>query len=294
MKHRIAVIAEAGVAHAGKIERALRLVQVAKDAGCWGVKFQIYDPKLLEHPKTRRPMGGMPFATSALETLTKWRLTDDGYAETRKLARKLGIKWGASVFDVPSVTTLAKLNPDFVKFPCGAPDEVVETSMDTHALYHCMLFGSYTPNAIPDYESHIGIRMACVPKYPCDVWDYFPMNTVPEGISDHTGRWQSAYTWRTLGIEYAEVHIALSNDDPDANVSLMGEDIAAYVHALNEKVESCPNPKGRYWTALRKISRGAKIEPWVDAAPLRDVTAKRLCLKCPAYARKDYRKGETL
>ena len=45
--HRVLIIAEAGVNHDGNIEQALRLVDVAADAGADLVKFQTFDANAL-------------------------------------------------------------------------------------------------------------------------------------------------------------------------------------------------------------------------------------------------------
>lgn len=288
------IIAEIGVSHGGSVELAKRLIKIAAGCGCWGVKFQHYKPELLERPTTYRSIGGFPRKTNALHTLKKWQFTVEQLAETRKFAKENHIKWGASVFDVPSVKELVELRPDFAKLPCGAPAEVEQAVCDEPGLYRALKFMSYTPGSIPSAAGCAGIRLMCVPRYPCRVEDYFPQNEMPDGVSDHTADRHSAAMWRALKLEWVEAHIAMNSTDPDANVSLLPLDLMAYVKILNEPIEKPATPKQRYWAALRKLKRGEKIVPWVDAAPLRDVSAKVLRLKCPEYAYRNCKKGDAL
>jgi hypothetical protein len=171
---------------------------------------------------------------------------------------------------------------------------VREAVLNEPGLYNTNLICSYTPGRIPDETGVEGIRLVCVPKYPCHVEDYFPQNAKPDGVSDHTADRHSAAMWRALGFVWVEAHIALKSTDPDANVSLLPLDLAAYVQILNQPIEKRPEPKQRYWAALRGLRRGEKIVPWVDAAPLRDVFAKTLRMRCPEYAYKNTRKGDAL
>lgn len=287
------VIAELGCSHSGSVERAIVMMQAAKDAGCWGVKFQRYHPNLLEHSGMSRQVGGMKDETLAIETLAKWALTMDEFVRVRGIAKEMDLKWGCTPFDGPSVSDVASLSPDFVKIYCGCPQEIVLMMLGDNRLSNAYKFESFAPQDMP--KKHYGVRLVCVPIYPCEVSDYFPMPVISEGVSDHTGDYNSAKLWRNLGFEWAEVHMAIEPTDPDFASGLRPEQLKKYVDIFKVEKRVVPSISiERYWAAVRDIKMGTKIEPWVDAAPLRGVTGENLKRACPAYARKDYRKGEPL
>lgn len=101
------VISEIGLNHNGEVDLALRLIDVAVEAGCQAVKFQKRTPEIStpEHMKSmvrETPWGTMTY-------LDYRRRVEFGEAEYRHIAaycQARGIDWFASPWDEPSVDFL--------------------------------------------------------------------------------------------------------------------------------------------------------------------------------------------
>src|SRR3990167_10942901 len=75
------IIAEIGVNHEGRLEKALELIYLAHDAGVGIVKFQSYTPK--------RFVAGNDVAR--IERVTRFSLSEENHMELSALCKKLGI-----------------------------------------------------------------------------------------------------------------------------------------------------------------------------------------------------------
>ena len=75
------IIAEIGVNHEGRLEKALELIYLAHDAGVGIVKFQSYTPK--------RFVAGNDVAR--IERVTRFSLSEENHMELAALCKKLGI-----------------------------------------------------------------------------------------------------------------------------------------------------------------------------------------------------------
>lgn len=210
------VIAEIGVNHMGSRSLAERLVHIASAAGCWGVKFQFYIPELLDARK------------SVQANLREWVLPIAAFRELRSVTAGLGLAFGASCFDNPSVGLLESLEPDFQKTACGQ-------AWPGMRRLPCLQIQSYLHTDTPDP----GITpLVCVPKYPCSPFDYLPIPRWAMGISDHVGN-GTGFPEGARGLEYAEVHVMNldSQTPPDVAVSLSADELKRYVRIANEPVD---------------------------------------------------------
>lgn len=111
------VVAEIGINHNGSLETALALMRVAKESGADAVKFQkrtvelVYTPEELAAPRESvfgRTNGdlkrGLEFGVAEYDQIS---------AE----AKRLGLDWSASPWDVPSVHFLAQMGVPWIKVP---------------------------------------------------------------------------------------------------------------------------------------------------------------------------------
>ncbi|HEV8551652.1 MAG TPA: N-acetylneuraminate synthase family protein [Polyangiaceae bacterium] len=106
------VVAEIGINHNGSVEMAKRLIDGAVQAGCDAVKFQKRTPELC-----------VPREQWAIERDTPWgRLTyieyrrrmefgHDEFAELDRHAKRRGIPWFASCWDIESVRFIERFDP---------------------------------------------------------------------------------------------------------------------------------------------------------------------------------------
>jgi N-acetylneuraminate synthase len=110
------IIAEAGVNHNGSLEMALRLVDVAVEAGVDAVKFQkrklsdLYPSALIADPNSAE------WAFQYLLPILKQTdLTDDGYRQVKDYCDRRGIRFLCSAWDEDSLSFLRLLALDAYK-----------------------------------------------------------------------------------------------------------------------------------------------------------------------------------
>jgi N-acetylneuraminate synthase len=105
--NRVYVIAEIGINHNGEVELAKELMECAARAGCDAVKFQKRTPRI-SLPESQRlvpretPWGTMTY----LEYKERIEFEEPEYLEIDAHAKRLGLEWFASPWDVPSVEFL--------------------------------------------------------------------------------------------------------------------------------------------------------------------------------------------
>lgn len=98
-EHKVKVIAEIASAHEGRMETLLQMIDVAVDAGCDYVKFQMFRAKELvaaDHPK--------------YENYHVKEYSELQWLDVAAYCRKLGIPFIAEVFDYPSLLIAKKMD----------------------------------------------------------------------------------------------------------------------------------------------------------------------------------------
>ncbi|MBU0637714.1 MAG: N-acetylneuraminate synthase family protein [Planctomycetes bacterium] len=274
------VVAELGVNHNGSLERALRLVECARQAGADALKLQLYNPSEL----CSRLLRG-----DELELLARLRLDDDEHARVCAAAAAAGLPVIATPFDEPSLLLLERLAIPVVKVGSG---EVTHTPLLTAvaslgrpvilstggceladvdravgvlrgsgcghlSLLHCV--SAYPP---PDAEVNLHVIPTLIRRYPA--------STV--GFSDHTLGLDAATAAVALGAKIIEKHLTLDccAAGPDHAVSADPRALAALVGAVR-RVESmlgdgrktryaCEGTIGRSIVAARDLSAGHLLE----------------------------------
>jgi N-acetylneuraminate synthase len=122
MADRVWVIAEAGVNHNGSLANALKLVDVAADAGADVVKFQTFKADKLatataqkaDYQAANTGQGG-----DQLTMLRALELSADDHAALIAQCRKRGLAFMSTAFDVESLAFLGTLEMPAVKIPSG-------------------------------------------------------------------------------------------------------------------------------------------------------------------------------
>ena len=107
-------IAEIGTSHNGSIERAVKLIDAAAEAGARAVKFQIVYADEILHPNTGYvdlPTGKIPL----YERFKSLELPISFYKELAEYSRSKKLLFSASPFGFRSAEELASLKPDFIK-----------------------------------------------------------------------------------------------------------------------------------------------------------------------------------
>jgi N-acetylneuraminate synthase len=122
MTDPVFIIAEAGVNHNGSLDLALRLVDIAAQAGADAVKFQTFRADRLataaarkaEYQVTNTQEGG-----SQLEMLRRLELSPEDHHLLVERCRQNGIRFMSTAFDAESLALLSTLDMPAVKIPSG-------------------------------------------------------------------------------------------------------------------------------------------------------------------------------
>ena len=246
--HSPYVIAELSGNHNGEIERALRLIEAAKEAGADAVKFQTYtaDTITLDHDGPGFTISGGLWDGRRLyelyqEAHTPW----DWHPALFEHARKVGISCFSSPFDPSAVDFLESLGAPAYKI---ASFELVDTPLIRHAartgkpliMSTGLADASEVDDAVAAAAGAKGVALLhCVSGYPTPAEDAnlarIPALAVkydcPIGLSDHTLGTEAAVAAVALGAAIIEKHFTLARADggPDAAFSLEPEELAALV-----------------------------------------------------------------
>lgn len=119
---RTLFIAEAGVNHNGSLELALRLVDVAADAGADVVKFQSFKAEQLATAgahKAAYQVANTGEDGGQLDMLRRLELRPEDHHALLARCKERGIRFMSTAFDEPSLALLATLDMPAVKIPSG-------------------------------------------------------------------------------------------------------------------------------------------------------------------------------
>jgi sialic acid synthase SpsE len=190
------VVAEAGSAHGGDLERGLELVEAAVEAGADAVKFQVIFADEIVHPRTgtiRLPAGEVPI----YERFRELERDEDFFGRLKQAVEHRGALFLASVFGPRSLGLLRRLGASAVKI--ASPE-----------LNHLPLLEAVAASGLPAVLS-TGVSMLgdieralahcphsallhCVTAYPASEEQYNlrlvpslrAVFGVPVGVSDHS------------------------------------------------------------------------------------------------------------
>lgn len=262
------IIAELSANHNGKLETALKLIEVAKNSGADAVKLQTYTADTItlnsDAPEFRINGGlwdGKLLYDLYLEAQMPW----EWHAPLFDYARKLGITIFSSPFDNTAVDLLESLNAPAYKI---ASFEAVDLPLIKYVASTSkpMIISTGMANAEEIEEAINAAReggckelaiLHCVSGYPAPAEDY-NLRTIPDiirrnklvtGLSDHTLDNTTAITSVALGASIIEKHFTLdrSGGGPDDSFSLEPDELTAL----------CRDSKTA-WAALGKVDYGRK------------------------------------
>lgn len=245
------IVAEISANHLGNFERALKLINAAKEAGADAVKFQLYDPERLA-PAGQVIKSG-PWAGREMRELYREAHTPAAWFKTLfAYARSLEIEPFSSVFDLEGLELLESLRCQRYKIASfelvdhaliravadtGKP-LIMSTGMATldeieMAVFHARQAGCGWPTLLK-----------CTSGYPApaseanlagiahlrEVFDR------PIGYSDHTMSAGVCAAAAALGAVMVEAHLTLARVDggPDAGFSYEPAEFGAMVKACRD------------------------------------------------------------
>lgn len=245
------IIAEAGVNHNGDMDTAIKMIDVAKDAGVDIIKFQTsitstskYSEKAKYQKETTGDEG------SGLDMIKKLRFSFDQHRELKQYCDSIGIHYLSTPFDFESIQFLESLGCEFWKVPSG---EIVnipylrrigKTGKD--------IIMSTGIGTIEEIQTAIDILkengagkislLQCTTEYPTPYEDVNlrAMNTlnkrfgVDVGLSDHSMGIEVPIAAVAMGAKIIEKHFTLSRElpGPDQKASIEPDELKLMVNAI--------------------------------------------------------------
>ena len=122
MKYNVSIIAEAGINHNGDLKKALKLIDVAADAGADFVKFQTFKAKNLASVNAKKlnyQKENTFSKSSQLEMLSRLEIPIDWYPKLLARCKQKGINFLSTAFDEDSIDLLNDLGQKLFKVPSG-------------------------------------------------------------------------------------------------------------------------------------------------------------------------------
>ncbi|MGD9789790.1 MAG: N-acetylneuraminate synthase family protein [Phycisphaerales bacterium] len=246
------VIAELGVNHDGRVDRALDLVRAAARAGADAVKFQVFEAERLMSRASRLAAYQRAAGESdPVEMLRRLELSFDDLRACVDLAHTLGLAAIATVFSLELVPPAHELAWD--AFKTASPDIIHKPLL--HALSKTgrpliVSTGASTPDEIQravQWLTPAHDRLAilqCVSSYPTPmehaeldgILALRAMFDLPVGYSDHTQGIDAACEATRRGACILEKHFTHDTNakGPDHAASLVEADLARYVARARE------------------------------------------------------------
>ncbi len=287
------IIAELSGNHNGDLSRAIKLIELAAEAGVDAIKLQTYtaDTLTLDHdgPEfmiTDGPWKGRRLYDLYQEAHTPW----DWHPQLFVRAKELGLIIFSSPFDETAVDFLEELD-------CPAYKIASFECIDTPLILKCsqtkkpLIISTGLANQIEISEAvktateggATGIALLhCVSAYPANSKDYnlrtipFLQSTynIPIGLSDHSPGTATAVASIPMGACIIEKHLTLSRQDGGVDSSFSLEP-----HELKQLVNDCRLA----WESMGEIK--------VDAI---EAEKDNILLRPSLYVTKNIKKGEKI
>ena len=239
------IIAEISGNHCGSIERAKKLIEIAKESGADAVKLQTFRPSTITIPNDDRfklksgSWKGENLSDLYERTQTPWAWHEPLFCH----AKDANIDIFSSPFDHEAVDFLNDLNVPAFKI---ASNEVHDWSLIKKITEKgkpiILSTGTSTENILRKTIEFIHLNgckdiaiLHCISAYPSNISE-MSLNTIskikrmfglPVGISDHSLEIYAAISSIAIGGSIIEKHITISrNDDsPDAKFSLEPQEL---------------------------------------------------------------------
>ena len=255
MTERTLIIAEAGVNHNGDLAMAMRLIDVAAQAGADLVKFQTFSADRLA-TRTASQAAYQVENTGVEETqremLRRLELSPAAHRELIQHCALRGIGFFSTAFDLESLALLVSLGQALFKIPSGEITNYPYLrrigALRGHVILSTGMATLSEIEAAIDVLEHEGTQrgeitvLHCTTAYPTAMADVNlrAMETirnafgVKTGYSDHTPGVEVAVAAVALGATVIEKHFTLDRNlpGPDHKASLEPDELARMVRSI--------------------------------------------------------------
>jgi sialic acid synthase SpsE len=242
------IIAEIGINHNGDIEIAKQLMDVAVETGCDAVKFQKRTPEICvpEEQKSiprETPWGSMTY----FEYKKRIEFEQKEFEQIDAYAKKIGIDWFASPWDVPSVNFLEGFNVPCQKIASAClTDSELLTAINKTKTTTILSTGMSSMQEIDKAVSLLNDVPLAIAQatstYPAEaselnlraIQTFAEKYKVPVGYSGHERGLQVTIAAVALGATFIERHITLDRSmwGTDHSASLEPEGLKKLVRDI--------------------------------------------------------------
>jgi sialic acid synthase SpsE len=242
------IIAEIGINHNGDIEIAKQLMDVAVETGCDAAKFQKRTPEICvpEEQKSiprETPWGSMTY----FEYKKRIEFEQKEFEQIDAYAKKIGIDWFASPWDVPSVDFLEGFNVPCQKIASAClTDSELLTAVNKTKTTTILSTGMSSIDEIDKAVSllnNVPLAIAqATSTYPAEaselnlraIQTFAEKYKVPVGYSGHERGLQVTIAAVALGATFIERHITLDRSmwGTDHSASLEPEGLKKLVRDI--------------------------------------------------------------
>lgn len=268
-KSKVFLIAEIGINHNGSVEKAIKMIDFAKNANCSAVKFQTFDLKNMLLRNTNLADYQKKHSNKSMfEMLKRYNLKQDDFILLKNYCEKIKINFLSTPFDLESLYFLNKIGVSGFKVSSGDLDNymlldelkkttkpfIISTGMSIESEINNTL------NHLNCSKSRLAI-LHCISDYPTQLKDtnfgFFKKlkkNLKYEiGFSDHTIGENASLVATALGANLIEKHITLDNSlpGPDHGASLNVKHLKNFVDKIND-IKMSINSSKKQVTKLEK------------------------------------------
>ena len=242
------IIAEIGINHNGDIAIAKQLMDVAVETGCDAVKFQKRTPEICVPEEQKSIPRDTPWGTMTyFEYKKRIEFEQSEFEQIDTYAKKIGIDWFASPWDVPSVDFLESFNVPCQKIAsaCLTDSELLSAVNKTKTTTILSTGMSSMPeiDKAVDLLNNVPLAIAqATSTYPAEaselnlraIQTFAEKYKVPVGYSGHERGLQVTIAAVALGATFIERHITLDRSmwGTDHSASLEPEGLKKLVRDI--------------------------------------------------------------
>jgi N,N'-diacetyllegionaminate synthase len=240
------VVVEAGMNHDGSLGNAIRMVEVAAEAGVDAVKFQLHDAAA----ETTRDAPAPHYFQheSRWEYFQRTAFTDDQWRRVKEACEASGVEFVCAPFSLEALERLEALGTARYKIGSGEVTnlELVRAAAATGKpilLSSGMSTWEELDAAVESAGENVTV-LQCTSQYPTPP-ERVGLNLLPElrerygkpvGLSDHTLGLYACFAAVALGAAVVEKHFTLSKEmyGPDAALALEPHELEELVDGIRE------------------------------------------------------------
>lgn len=242
------IIAEIGINHNGDIQIAKQLMDVAVETGCDAVKFQKRTPEICVPEEQKSIPRETPWGTMTyFEYKKRIEFEQKEFEQIDAYAKKIGIDWFASPWDVPSVDFLENFNVPCQKIASAClTDSDLLTAINKTKTTTILSTGMSSMQEIDKAVSLLNTVPLAIAQatstYPAEaselnlraIQTFADKYKVPVGYSGHERGLQVTIAAVALGATFIERHITLDRSmwGTDHSASLEPEGLKKLVRDI--------------------------------------------------------------